>query len=289
MPYFIRARRSDLDKLSTAPQENLDVVHAILHAGVKDLLQRLGGVERQFYGPGKNAVSELRRWAGPIRSTMAVSGVSHLGRLSLVEDVIKQASLPEKKFTVDLVDINKLKDCLRKCLDAVPSKFDDIIQGAKIILNYCERYCLSFYDPENDPFLETAHTYETQRKNYLKSIAGSLNNISKIAESFRKKEIHVSEMSSYAVELARKTESQSLGFLLLFPEACENVRAACTTLLQWIDFDGNYPEFIANDIKDLENKKGETLKNVRSTEQNYHQTCFRQKTLQVSHCYRKFK
>ena len=285
MPFFIRTRRLSIKRLENKPQESLSVVHTILSSSVKEVLANLKRVERAYYGVGRNAQDELKKWISSVKGVMQVAQISNLVSASKIEEIIKEAAHPQSKFTVDLYDMNKLKESYRKIRDNIPDKFSDILIDLRSILKYLEKYCLSFYDPECEIPLETAQHYEKNRQENEAIIRENFEVITMLPHKFKSSDLWLSDFSSFGIETARKGESTCAPFLVLFPECCERIRIICSTMMSWIKGDSNYALFISNDVKDLEKKKEAILKIVRDLQQNYHQLLFRLKQVQ-SECYK---
>ena len=66
MAYFLRTRRLTLERLAKKPAENLDVVHAVLRASLRDVEAQIRRLEKSHYGWGKSADDDVRKWANPI-------------------------------------------------------------------------------------------------------------------------------------------------------------------------------------------------------------------------------
>ena len=275
MPFFVRTRRLDIRRLEKKPQEDLSVVHAILTGSVKEVLEKLIQLERAFYAPGKNAVDEMKKWAGSVKSIMESTLLSHMTSAHVIDDVIKMAADPQAKFRLDMFDLNRLKECYRKVKDAVPDKFSDIILDIRTILKYQQKYCLTFYDPDCGIPLETAVHYTKQRQQFIDAVKNSVAAIQRTGQTFRRASIWPSDLSPYGLEVARKGDCSTATFLVLFPECCEKVRLACSTLTAWLEADASYEEYLSHDITDLDQEKTGLVRQTRECQQQYHQLLFR--------------
>ena len=275
MAFFLRTRRLDIRRLDRKPQENLAMVHKILAASVKDVLENVKKLERGFYGQGKTAQDDIAKYMPCVLVILQASHISHLNSLVAINDIIQRSQDPKINFSVDPFELNKLKECLRKISDVIPTKFTEMVLDLKRILKYLDKYCLSFYDLEGHVYLDTGHYYEKQRRFFRSEIKKYLEKVDILYEKFRKSVLIHSEMSSYARDLARKTNCERAPFLLLFPESCECIRTACSACMSWIDADLNYATFISNDISNLELKKEEVSKVLRACQEKFHQLHFR--------------
>ena len=281
MPFFIRTRRLDIKRLERKPQEDLSVIHVILSGAIKDTQLKLTQLERSYYGPGKTAHDELKKWAPSVKSVMKAAGVSNLVAAAKVEELVKQGLDPKCKFRVDVYDLNRVKECYTKCRGNNPVKFTDILIELKAILKYLEKYCLSFYDPASLIPLETAQHYEKKRSEWIQGIREILKTIDILPHKFKTSELWLSEFSSYGIELARQGECSSAPFLVIFPECCEIIRNTCTAMASWVNADSTYAGFISNDITDLEQKKEEDLRSMQNFQQKYHQLVFKLRQTQT--------
>ena len=184
-----------------------------------------------------------------------------------------------------MFDLNKLKEAHRKVRDNIPDKFKEMIMDIKTVLKYVEKYCLSFYnlEDENEVDYETAKEYEQKRCDLAKDIRERLGTISAMANKFKNDHFYLSDLSSFGIELSRKWDASHAPFLMIFPESCEHIRMSCAGVNSWLDEDASYDVYVANDVKDFEAKKEETLKLLRDYQQKYHQLSFRLKQVSL-HC-----
>jgi hypothetical protein len=283
MAFFLRTRRLDLKRLERKPQENIDVVHVILKASIRDVKDKLRRLERQFYGAGKTARDEVTKWSIVMKSILATVHMGEITNSWQVDEIIKRADDPTIHFTIDLFNLNKLKECYRKIRDTVPSKFSDIVLDCRSILKYLEKYCLSFYNPDEDLHFETAQHYEAKRREFNETIRTNIDAINIVSEKFRasKRGLRASDLNQYGVDLAWKTDCSNTAFLVLFQSCCDHIRVTLDAMTSWIDADSSYPIFIKNDVSDMEKKKEESLKHVRDLQQKFHQLGFRLKQVET--------
>ena len=243
------------------------------------VLDKLRRVERAHYGLGKNAQDELRKWRVSLKNLLMASSQPAFVSSDQIETLLRKSAEPSLKFKYDMYDINKLKECYRKIIEAVPDKFSEVITELKSILKYMEKYCLSFYDmdDENAVKYDTALDYEKKRRDIAKNVRERLKYVQGMVAKFRTDKFYLSDLSSYGLELSRKADCPHAPFLLIFPECCEHLRTCVTELDNWVEADGNYETFVKNDIADYEEKNLESLKIVREYQQKYHQLGFRHK------------
>lgn len=285
MSHTNRSRKMDLKLLETEPQKSLDTVHSILTDSIQDLESRLRQLQSSFYGRGREAVDELSRWAGLLKRVVNGAKVPGLFSADQMEEISWKQAEGRGAFANDLLTMHQMMECCHKTMEAVPgAQLNELLAEARRLLGYLEKYCVSFYDPDRDPLIETAAAYEKQRRRYIHLINDLIARIYLLAEKFKAsggEGLRMSDLSGYSVELARRTDAVHAPFLLLFPEACENVRLALSTMRSWVEDDRNFAAFLENDAKELDARRTELKKQVRTLSQSYHQLGFRLKQAQV--------
>ncbi|CAD5124104.1 DgyrCDS12406 [Dimorphilus gyrociliatus] len=247
----------------------------ILQWTKKELVERsIKLAEKQFYD-GKTYIDEIRKWNKCVNTMSKVAELSELSRVWQIEEIIKWCEDPQRKFAVDAKIINKFKECYRKIRDSIPDKFSEIVKQTKKVLKYLDKYCMSFYELEEDINLETARTYETQRKELSAKIKTNVDKVEYLSHKWRTEGLFVYDLGEYGIEVCRRLDVVQAAFLALFPTLCENLRLACDAMLTWVETDKNYSQFLKNDISDLEEKREELLKEVRQHQHRYHQVNYR--------------
>jgi hypothetical protein len=181
-----------------------------------------------------------------------------------------------------------LRDCLRKTLDAVPDRFDDVISDVRRLQRHLRKYCVSFYDSPPPAansstaataaapiVLETAETYETQIRRRFADIDESIDDIRRLSDLFRKSELRTADFGPFGINLARRTGCAHAPFLLLFPAACDRVRRATATMRDWLADDAAYADFVGNDVAELERRLRTDERRLVALRRAYHQVAFR--------------
>ncbi len=261
----------------------MTVVRTILSATVKQILARLKKLEKAFYGKARTPLEEIQKWVEPIQNILGSVHMRRITSVLHVNDIIRISADPRRTFEMDMYNLNKLKECVRKIRTTVPDKFSDMVLELKAVLHYLDQYCLSFYDPDDGMYLETAAHYERNRQEMKQAIQESLTMIGNLAEAFVSRDLHISDFTSFGVELARKGQCSSLPFLVLFPESCECIRNVCSAMSAWLSWDASYVVFLRNDMGDLEREKDDKIRVMRDSQQQFHQLGFRLKQLQTEH------
>lgn len=285
MSHSYRARKLDLKLLETEPQKSLETVHIILLDSIRDLESRLRQLQWSFYGRGREAVDELVRWSGLLKRVVNGTKSNGLFSLGQMEEISWKEADGRGAFANDLLSMHQMMECCHKTEEAVPGvQLHELLTEARKLLGYVEKYCASFYDPDRDPVIDTAAAYEKQRRRYINLVNELISKIYQLAEKFKSSGgdgLKMIDLSGYSGELSRKTDAAHAPFLLLFPEACENIRLALSAMRSWVEDDGNFAAFLDNDAKELDARRAECQKQVRAFSQSYHQLGFRLKQAQV--------
>lgn len=194
-----------------------------------------------------------------------------------------------------------LRDCVRKVLDAVPSRFDNVIADLRQIQRHLTKYCISFYgdvDTSFDPstsgqqknvhslstsssssLLGTAATYHLQIKLRQRAIHAHLSSVRDLVNRFRTSELRLSDLGADGADLARRAGAAHAPFLLLFPVACSRIRAAADEMRSWLADDAAYGDFIANDVVQLETRVRSIETQLRNVREEFHRLAFRARTV----------
>lgn len=280
MVFLKRGRNLSLKGLQEKPSDNLSTVHETLNAGLEETYDLIRKLESSYYGPGKKSqdrvLNDVKKWSSHVKSVVTSSHVGVLQSPDQMEDIIKNAGDPSKKFKVDQFALNKTKEVLRKVQDYVPYKLKPVSDNLKSILQYLEKYCLSFYDSKSGVDFETAKEYEEKRQEWRIVIEDNIETITSLAEKFKKSEsgLTMQDFSAYGKEIGQKGGCLQCMFLALFPEVCENIRIAMKAIKEWIEADQCYALYISYDLTDLEAKKDSFLKSMRDLQQRYASLCF---------------
>lgn len=270
----------DLEHLENQPQKSLKTVHSILTSSIRDLEQRLRDLQRSFYGTENGSMEELTKWSGVLRRVVDRTQVNGLYSVGQMEEILRVETTGRGAFPDDLPTIHRMMECCRKTENAVArGEVQEILVEIGRVLVLTNKYCASFYNPECDPFVETAAAYEHQRRRYINVVDELVEKTHGLATKFRSsaKGVRLVDLSANSADLLRKTGTAHAPFLLLFPEACENIRSALETLLSWINDDRKYVGFVDSDVREMDVRRTEVEKRVRGLRNAYHQLIFRRK------------
>lgn len=276
-PFFLRTQRLDIRRLERKPQESLSVIYAIMRASASEAEDKLRRVERLYYGASKNALNDARKWATPVKSVM--NGV-HLSRFTLawhIEKIIQLSDHLRDNFDVDRYNVNKLRELTKKIQHFLPDAFSEIVDDLRRIVKYLDKYCLSFYNLENEVVYGTAKDYEKERHRLFATIKKSVDKVTALPHKFQTTGFGETEVSSYGEELCRKADCADAPFIVMFAEVCEIVRTACSAVNSWIDADANYGEFVGNDIRQMETDIDHSGEPLRKLEDQFYHTHYRLK------------
>lgn len=274
MVFLKRLRNLSLKRLEEKPTENLSMVHAILSKAVEEVLEKLKRLEQLYYGKRRDQMDEIKKWGGYVKTVIVAAHVGVFKCAEQLEDITRNANDPSKKFKIDMFQLNKTKEIVRKVQDFMPHKFKEVSEDMKSILEYLLKYCLSFYDPKSEVAFETGKEYEEKRMEWMQTMNECLSSVTDLPRKFRKESLEVQDFSAYGKELGQKVGTYQCMFLVMFPEICENMRLACKAAKLWIEADRSYALFISYDLTDLEIKKDSFLKSMRDLQQRYASLCF---------------
>lgn len=174
--------------------------------------------------------------------------------------------------------IQTVKDYYRKLIEFMPGRFEDILEDVERILKSMTHYCLSFCPPEalnsqtKNHYLETPIHFELKRLEFIKAIRMHLDNIRSMCIEMKEANgVRVKAFGLATNELARACDCGVMPLFLVFPEACYNMRNACSGVRKWVSEDAIYSTFLQNDIVTFETRRVEQDKKMRTVrdEGNY--------------------
>ena len=265
---------SRLLRLESSPPSSLKEVRQAIYAEIKAVQKKLARLERSYYGVGKSLNHEVEKYSTPIKILVRMLGYFELSSTKAIEAAIKYGSDP-KRYKGDPSNVTMLKDVYTKVQNYVPGKFSEVSEVCLKMLNLLEKYCISFYEPGGDVEVETAAHYEIQIRSWKKAIHEQLEKVNSLVVHFKNRGIHYSMFSSPVSTFCQRTECEIVPFLLLFPEACTNIKTVLSIMSQWLKADENYGVFLQNDVRDLDHQKEEHTKVMRDACEHYHSAVFK--------------
>lgn len=269
-----------LKRLEVSPPRSLKDLRNIITSELTSVGKKLSRLERSYYGVGKSVQHEVEKYLMPIKGVMRMLTIFDMSSVTAIENAIKSGSDP-KRYKGDQNNIALLKEAYAKVLAYVPDKFNDIIDYCKKILSVLEKYFVSFYNPDNDVYLETSAHFEEQLRTWQKNIRSSLDRVYKLQRDFRAGMIHFTMLTPPVATFCKKNECENVPFILIFADACTNVRAVMAVLKTWLQADENYPLFIRNDIDDMEKRKEDKVKLMRESKQRYHAVTYKLNQVEI--------
>ena len=251
---FYRKHQTLVDLENERPKSMATIREAIKVA-TEALEVRIHDLELQFYG-SRRAEDDLRNILPPIRNIMTVFQVTYIHASYQVENIMRLASDPTEVFKADRHDLEFLKDYHRRLVEFVPENFVPFIEDFRKIFSYVEKYCVSFYDGGVGPEMETAFHYHLKQKEYREAINVHLSNITSMASAYRDEAgLNVKHFGLSTNELARRCDCGDLPFLLVFPEAIQNILMACQAIYTWLKDDIAYIDLIKYDVEKVKEKR----------------------------------
>nr|XP_022314606.1 LOW QUALITY PROTEIN: uncharacterized protein LOC111119080 [Crassostrea virginica] len=269
-----KRRPLGLQMLEASPPRSLKDLRNIIAAELKQVAKKLSRLERAYYGVGKSIQDEVNRYVSPIKVVMRMLTIFDFSSGRVIEDAIKAGQDP-KRYKGDPNNITLLKDVYAKIKQYVPEKFTEISDYCLKILSTIEKYCVSFYDPEKDEYLETAAHYQQQISLWKSTIRNNLEKVKKLQKDFHERIIHYTMFTTPVVTFCKKNECEQVPFLFLFADACTNIRAAMAIMTTWLQADENYPIFLRNDIDDMEHNKEEKIRCMRDSKTRFHSVTYK--------------
>jgi len=278
----LRKQPKGLKRLEFNPPRSLRDLRNIISSELNTIGKKLSRLERSYYGVGKSVQNEVDKYVTPLKGVMRMLTVFDLASVSSIENAIK-AGMDPKRYKGDPNNIVMLKEVYAKLQTYVPEKFTDIIDSCRKILDTLEKYYVSFYDPAVDGYLETAAHFEEQISSWKRNIRISLDRVQKLQREFKERMVHYSMFTPPVATFCKKNECEPVPFVLIFADACTNVRAAMTVMTSWLQADENYPIFLRNDIEDMERRREEKIKLLRESKQKYHSSLYKLNQAEIEH------
>ena len=188
-----------------------------------------------------------------------------------MEDLLRRVQDPGQRMRLESGDLRSLQTCWHRFRDAVPQRFNEPLAELYRVLDYLDKYCLSFGHFDADNLLQTASDYERERTLWSQQCRQALDNVNAVIEKFfAGPGFFITDLSSTGQERARKTNSQNMPFLGLFSDSCETIREVCRVMLSWVESDASYAPFLQTEMKDLEKRHTMLEKKFRTGQDVFH-------------------
>ena len=217
-------------------------------------------IQELFYDGPCSHEDYIRTIIGDVRTLMGDFNVTYIHASYQMDEVHHWAqSTPHDKQALE-----RVTEYHTRLLEFMPEFFLPLIEDLKQCIEYMKRYLLSFFHGKRDAYVETGVHYDMKRRELERVMNIHMKNITNMGTAYRQKRgLNVKMFGFGTNELARKCDVGDLPVLLVFPEACSNIKNACEAIEQWVKADEQYPEFVKMDILDLEHKRDNQTRNLR--------------------------
>ena len=252
-----------LSNLRFERPKSLETVREVVRDALEDLEIDLECIEREFYR-GRTVDEEIKEIVGPIRRATRTLSVSYLHSAAQIRTLARKCRLEEDVDESIKQDVRTVQDYNDKVNEFMPSAFKDVLADIADIRQCLEKYCLSFWEGEKDSYLESAQHYERKRKDTQEALDTHALNIAGMAAAYQTAEgLQVKMFGIASNDLARRRGVGDLPFLLMFPEACQDIRLIVTALQNWVQLDERYVTFLRNDVSRLQERRQTQIQQER--------------------------
>ncbi|XP_071107829.1 uncharacterized protein [Haliotis cracherodii] len=268
-------KRNALHQLETCPPRCLKEVRQLLTMEIKHIHRCLSRLERSYYGGRRTVHQEVEKIIYPIKTVMKSALIFECNSSSNVEDVIRQSSVPEFKGTAENVQL--FRDVYAKVKSYLPDKISEVTNSCHKLCELLNKYCVTFYEPnsEKDGYLETAAHYQEQIESWTTNIESSLTSAKEVFRRFKGRGVTTSHLTPPVENFVAKHNLHKVLFLVIFADACTNIRNALSLMTSWLKTDETYSGFLKIDLIDLETVKEEKIKALRDSRSRYHSLTFK--------------
>ncbi|XP_046557420.1 LOW QUALITY PROTEIN: uncharacterized protein LOC124266663 [Haliotis rubra] len=268
-------KRSALRQLETCPPRCLKEVRQLITMEIKHIHRCLSRLERSYYGGRRTVHQEIEKIIYPTKTIMKAALIFECNSSTNVDDVLMQFGLPGFKGSAENSQL--FHDVYAKLKSYLPDKISDVTHSCQKLCELMNKYCVSFYDPnsEKEGYLETSAHYQEQIQSWSTNIELSLTNAKEVYRRFKGKGITTSHLTPPVENFVSKHNLHKVLFLVIFADACTNIRNALSLMTSWLKTDETYSGFLKIDIIDLDTLKEEKIKALRESRSKYHSLTFR--------------
>ncbi|WAQ94954.1 hypothetical protein MAR_007425 [Mya arenaria] len=255
---FFRKKQS-VDQFGLERPQSLPIFRDCVAKELVSTERRIELLRQSYYGPSNEVEQDIKRWLDPLSRVLSENRISYFLCKSQLDDAVYKFRRSEGDPTL-AIDFDKeavkiVMDIVDRVMNDLKTGFADIIKELKTFTEYMWKYCLSFSSSEGDIYLDTALNYERQRKEFLQAINFNLNDIVNMAEQFETKGMRVQDLGFVARDLAERCKATHAPFLVIIPQAFENLKNAIAGIRKWLEADEGYADFIHYDVREMEQKK----------------------------------
>ncbi|XP_076458135.1 uncharacterized protein LOC143291888 isoform X2 [Babylonia areolata] len=258
-----------LVQLMAAPPRSMRDVRAAVTKELKSVTRKVARLEREYYGDRGTVHTEVDRYAFPVKTLMKTLWILDLNKASEVEEMLRQTSNPER-YKGDPQLPAALREVFSKVQAFLPDRVPVLVEACQTLLDNIHRYCVSFYDPDEDCYLETPAHYSEQQALWKARAEHSIQSARSLYRKFCTTGITLSMLSSPVATFCSRSDITKLLFLALFADACTHMRSALSVLTLWLKTDDTYASYVKNDLAELEKQKEEKMKELREVRQKCH-------------------
>lgn len=261
-------KKQTIDHLSLERPQDLQRFYESVELGLKRVEYRLIMLENSFSGSDRRFDEEIRHYLPAIQTVLRyIKKPSILSKLDVQDlfDSYEQAlGDPTMEVKFDMDSVKQVQDCVNKIINLLRSGFEEITDNMLLILNYMNKYCLSFCSIKADSLLETAINYEKTRREFVLAVSTSITGITAMADKFESGHgIRVSDFGSVARNYAERMDSKFAPFLFMFTQAGQNIKDSVAEIRRWIQEDDSYATYIQLDIVEKERDRDEVCRILR--------------------------
>ena len=261
-------KKQTIDNLSLERPQDLQRFYESVELGLKRVEYRLIMLENSFSGSDRRFDEEIRYYLPAIQTVLRyIKKPSILSKLDVQDlfDSYEQAlGDPTMEVKFDMDSVKQVQDCVNKIINLLRSGFEEITDNMLLILNYMNKYCLSFCSIKADSLLETAINYEKTRREFVLAVSTSITGITAMADKFESGHgIRVSDFGSVARNYAERMDSKFAPFLFMFTQAGQNIKDSVAEIRRWIQEDDSYATYIQLDIVEKERDRDEVCRTLR--------------------------
>ncbi|GFR69673.1 hypothetical protein ElyMa_005637600 [Elysia marginata] len=154
----VLTKGSEAPSFLTSPPRNMHYLREAIFKEIKVISKALNALEREYYGDRANINGEVERYAYSVRMLMKALMIFDLNNAPAIDDLIRIATNTnrykgEPKYIADIKEVHA------KVQTFMPDKVMSIVAKCQTLLDAVIKYCVSFYVPGTDHYLETADHY----------------------------------------------------------------------------------------------------------------------------------
>ena len=189
-------------------------------------------LEQEYYGGHPPEVA-LANMTSSFREVMKSLVIVRLQAAWQIDDILRRTEkvANEELYQIDSSHLESFRMFSIKMKMIVPTMFIEMKNELWDILILLQKYCLSFFEGEQDEYIETAYSYKQQRKQFSENIKETIYRIEDVALQYTKGLITFKHLGTDAKELARKCYFFEAPILFIFADMCENIRDICATIM----------------------------------------------------------